>query len=64
LTTIKKRAHINHSDPLEVAIFSAHSKTKIIAGHTDHVDGFIYSELKQHIMQSSMSLTFFFIMYS
>jgi hypothetical protein len=36
LTTIKKRALTNHSNPLEVAIFYAHSKTKQIAGHTDH----------------------------
>jgi hypothetical protein len=36
LTTINKRAHTNHGDPLKVAIFSAHSKTKKMAGHMDH----------------------------
>jgi len=33
LSTIENCAH---SNPQEVAIFSAHSKTNKIAGHTDH----------------------------
>jgi hypothetical protein len=55
LTTIENRAH---SNPQEVAIFSAHLKTKKIAGYTDHGgnDGF---KMCMKIVSLTNSMTIF-----
>jgi hypothetical protein len=58
------RARTNYSNPQEVAIFSAHSKTKKIAGHMDHDNNMILQWIVYFEVTSKSKINFFNVLFA